>query len=1064
MSHDTPSFREDSISQIPALQLLQALGYKYLTPKEAESARGGRLGNVLLEGILTDQLRKINTIRFKGGEYPFSEGNILSAVQALKEVPYDGLIRTNEKIYDLLTLGKSLQQSIDSDIKSHQLHYIDWKNIDNNVFHVTEEFSVERTGSYETRRPDIVLFINGIPLCVLECKSPTIRDPIDEAISQMLRNQHEDEIPKLFIYSQLLMTISKNEAKYATTGTPMKFWSVWKEQDKIDDLVRLAINAANAWADKDKMFGHRKKSDREFFEKLGEQDREITIQDRALYNLCRPERLLDLMLRFTLYDGPDKKVARYQQYFCVQKMMSRIKEFRGDGARMGGVVWHTQGSGKSLTMVMLAKSLALDPDFDNYKIVLVTDRIDLDEQIRDTFRNCDFQPEQAKTGKHLSELLVEHKDRVITTVIDKFEAAVGKHAVRNEDPNIFVLVDEGHRGQYGEIHAKMRKVLPNACYIAFTGTPVMKKDKNTIQRFGGLIDTYTITQAVNDKAVVPLLYEGRLIEQKVDEESIDSWFERITENLSDGQKADLKRKFTSADQLNKTEQKVMRIAWDISVHFRDNWQGTDKNYKAQLVAQDKATALEYKKYLDGFGMVTSEVLISGPDDREGHEDIYEENKQKVVRFWKKMIDKYGSEKEYNRQLIQSFKHTEWPEIIIVVSKLLTGFDAPRNTIMYLTRKLQGHSLLQAIARVNRLSDGKDFGYIIDYYGVLAGLDAALDVYGKMAEFDQEDLVDTLTDVSEVFRKLPQYHSDLLDVFKTISNKYDVEEYELFLRDEAERIKFYERLSQFSRTLAIALASVKFLEETPEEKISKYKDDLAFFMKLRTAVRKRYAEVVDFKEYEAKIQKLLDTYVGTGEVETITDLVNIFDSDAFAQEVNKLENVASKADTIAYRTKKTISERMQEDPAFYKKFSRMLEDAIRAFREQRLSDAEYLLKVSDISESVKNRTGDDIPEKLEHHEVAKAFYGVLLETFSKYADDHFEPMDASADAGIAIDDIINELKIVNWINNSDIQNQMMNRIEDYLFELKDSQDFDLTFDDIDRLLELLLDIARVRHAA
>lgn len=1062
--YDTPSFREDQISQIPALQLLQALGYKYLTPKEAEDARGGRLGNVLLEGILTDQLRKINTIRFKGGEYPFSEGNILSAVQALKEVQYDGLIRTNEKVYNLLTLGKSLQQSIDSDIKSHQLHYIDWKNIDNNVFHVTEEFSVERTGSYETRRPDIVLFVNGIPLCVIECKSPTIKDPIDEAISQMLRNQHEDQIPKLFVYSQLLLTVSKNEAKYGTTGTPLKFWFVWKEREDITDNLKLVVNMSTSFVDHEKLFKHRSKEDREFFEKLGEQNREITTQDKALYGLCRPERLLDLMLRFTLYDGPDKKIARYQQYFCVQKMMSRIKEFRGDGTRMGGVVWHTQGSGKSLTMVMLAKCLALDPDFDNYKIVLVTDRIDLDEQIRDTFIHCDFELVQAKTGKHLSELLVGHKDQVITTVIDKFEAAVGKHAIRNDDPNIFVLVDEGHRGQYGEIHAKMRKVLPNACYIAFTGTPVMKKDRNTIERFGGLIDTYTITQAVQDKAVVPLLYEGRHVDQKVDEESIDSWFERITENLSDGQKADLKRKFTSADQLNKTEQKVMRIAWDISVHFRDNWQGTDKNYKAQLVAQDKATALEYKKYLDEFGMVTSEVLISGPDDREGHEDIYEENKQKVVRFWKKMMDKYGSEKVYNRQLIKSFKHTEWPEIIIVVSKLLTGFDAPCNTVLYLTKKMEGHTLLQAIARVNRLYDGKDFGYILDYYGVLSGLDAALDVYGKMSEFDQEDLVDTLTDVSEMVGKLPQYHSDLLDIFKTISNKYDVEEYELFLRDEAERIKFYERLSQFARTLAIALASVKFQEETSEEKINKYKDDLAFFMKLRTTVRKRYAEVVDFKEYEAKIQKLLDTYVGTGEVETITDLVNIFDSEAFSHEVNKLENVASKADTIAYRTKKTISERMQEDPAFYKKFSQMLEDAIRAFREQRLSDADYLLKVSEISDSVKNRTGDDIPEQLEHHEVAKAFYGVLLDTFSKYADDKFEPMDASADAGLAIDEIINKLKIVNWVNNSDIQNQMMNRIEDYLFELKDTRGFELTFDDIDRLLEFLLDIARVRYAS
>jgi type I restriction enzyme R subunit len=285
-----------------------------------------------------------------------------------------------------------------------------------------------------------------------------------------------------------------------------------------------------------------------------------------------------------------------------------------------------------------------------------------------------------------------------------------------------------------------------------------------------------------------------------------------------------------------------------------------------------------------------------------------------------------------------------------------------------------------------------------------------------------------------------------------------------LVDETIRTKFYERLSKFSRTLAIALALVKFIEETPEEKIGKYKDDLKFFMRLRTAVRKRYAEVVDFKEYETKIQKLLDTYVGTGEVEKITDLVNIFDTDAFAKEVEKLESVASKADTIAYRTKKTISERMQEDPAFYRKFSQMLEDAIQAFREQRLSDAEYLRRVTEIRESVKNRTGDDIPDKLQHHDVAKAFYGVLLETFSRYADDSFEPEDTSADAGLAIDEIIKKKRIVNWVNNTDIQNQMMNQIEDFLFELKETRGFELTFDDIDRLLELILDIARARYAS
>jgi type I restriction enzyme R subunit len=1061
---DTPSFKEDHISQIPALELLQKLRYAYLTQDETLRARGGRLAGVLLESVLAEQLRKINVIRFKGREYPFSEGNILAAVQALKDVADDGLVQTNEKVYDLLTLGRAMQQSIDGDTKSFQLDYIAWKHPKKNVYHVAEEFSVERSGSHETRRPDVVLFVNGIPLAVIECKRPDLKDPISQAVSQQIRNQQRDQIPRLFHYAQLLLAVSKNEAKYATVGTPAKFWAVWKEQKDIDAAVAGELAQPFYQEQTEKLFGERSMYVRDHFEATQRDGREVTEQDRALYALCRPERLLELTYRYMLFDAGEKKVARYQQYFCVNKIMDRIRRTQQDGSRKGGVVWHTQGSGKSLTMVMLAEAIALEGGIDDYKIILVTDRVDLDDQIYKTFHHCGTVPVQAKTGKHLAELLRDNKTRIITTVIDKFELAVSKAGVRDESRNIFVLVDESHRGQYGELHAKMKKALPNGCFIGFTGTPVMKKDKNTIERFGGLIDTYTIEQAVKDKAVVPLLYEGRHVDQKVDAESVDAWFERITEDLTREQKADLKKKCASTDQLNRAQQKVMRIAWDVGEHFRDNWQGTP--YKAQLVAQDKATALLYKKFLDEFGLVSSEVLISGPDEREGEDDVHEESTDEVKAFWKKMMAKYASEKEYNRQIISAFKNSDQPEVIIVVDKLLTGFDAPRNTVLYLTRRLKGHTLLQAIARVNRLYDGKDFGYIIDYRGVLQNLDEALDIYGQLSEFDKEgldDLCTALADVETEVQKLPQRHSDVWEVFKAIRNRRDEEAYELLLADEETRAKFYERLSVYSRTLANALSSSAFLETTPQGKLEKYKSDLRFFMRLRVSVRKRYAEVVDFKEYEARIQKLVDQHVGTGEVEKITDLVNIFDADAFAKEVEKLGSSASKADTIAYRTKRTIHDRMQEDPAFYRQFSEMLEDAIRAFREQRLSDAEYLHKVTEISEKVKNRTGDDIPEALAHRDVAKAFFGVLQVVFAGYAADGVDGRTASTTASLAIDEIIQQNRIVNWTNNTDVQNRIMGAIEDYLFDLKGRHGIELTFEDIDRVLEMVLDIARTRYA-
>jgi type I restriction enzyme, R subunit len=1061
MSHELPSLLEDLISQIPALQLLQNLGWSYVTPEESVSLRGGKLSGVILDGVLVPQLRKLNKIRFKGEVHEFSEGNIQSAVQAIKDVVFDGLVRTNEKIYDLLILGKSLSQTIDGDTKSFPLQYIDWNPetfLTNSIFQVTEEFEVERTASHETRRPDIVLFVNGIPLAVIECKRPDIKGAIEQAISQNLRNQRDDEIPKLFLYSQLLLAVSKNEAKYGTTGTALKFWSIWKED--VDAALSPFMKKPLGEIEKDRLFADRGADLRNYFDQLERRPRKITPQDRTLFSLCRPERILDLVINFTIFDAGEKKVARYQQFFCVKKILKRIRQRDDDGRRKGGIVWHTQGSGKSLTMVMLAKA-AVREDLSNYKVVLVTDRVDLDDQIYRTFRHCDMEPDRAKSGRHLAKLLEGAKSRVVTTIIDKFETAVLKCDLRNESENVFVLVDESHRGQFGAMHARMRKALPNACFIGFTGTPVKQKEKDTIRRFGGLIDSYTIRQAVEDKAVVPLLYEGRDVEQQVDRKTIDRWFDQLTERLTTEQRADLKKKFSTTHQLNKAEQKVKEIAFDIGMHFRDNWQGTP--YKAQLVTQDKSTALLYKKYLDEFGLVSSDVLISGPDDREGNDEIEEDNLPAVIVFWKRMMAKHGSEEQYNKNVINGFKHGEQPEVIVVVDKLLTGFDAPRNTVLYLTRQLRDHSLLQAIARVNRLFEGKDFGYIIDYCGVLQNLNRAFDLYGKLEDFDQADLEDAITDVAEEIQKLAQRHSDLWDLFKGIKNKHDEEQYEQRLGDQELREQFYDRLSAYARNLAVALSSTRFMEDTPGKKVEKYRADLTFFVRLRAAVKKRYAEVVDFKEYEAKIQKLIDTYVTTGAVETVTSLVNIFDKDAFRKEIEKLESVASKADTIAHRTRRTITERMDEDPAFFRKFSAMLEDTIRAFREHRLADREYLAKVMEIAESIRTGSGDALPDRLRNHDVAKALYGVLLECLARDELKASEAKEVAAGAAIRIDEIIREEKIVNWTNNADVQNRMKNRIEDYLHDMKQEMGLDLTFEEIDVILERTLDIARRRYA-
>ncbi|NWH04477.1 type I restriction endonuclease subunit R [Desulfobacter latus] len=871
---------EKYLSQIPALQLLIGLGFEFLTPAEALRERQNRTANVLLENILRSQLKEINRIHYKGGEYLFSEENVQSAIQKLKNIKYDGLLKTNEAIYDLITLGTAMEQTIEGNSKSFNMNYIHWPKAKNstgrNKFHVTVEYSVARSRSTETARPDIVLFVNGIPFCVIECKAPQV--DVEQAVSQSIRNQNDDYIPKLFIYSQIVLALNKNSAMYATTGTAAKFWGVWKEPDngqwKMDNgkLLKLKNMPLSEHV--------RQKIEASFNCQLSTIHSElITAQDETLFALCRPERLLELAWKFTVFDGGIKKIARYQQYFVIKSTLNRVKHFDSTNSRKGGVIWHTQGSGKSLTMVMLARNLALDPEILNPRIVLVTDRDDLDKQLGNTFAACGLEANRATSGRNLLELVAEKKSGIITTLIHKFDKAYAVKKYQDESPDIFILVDESHRTQFGSFSARMRQMFPYACYLGFTGTPLLKKEKNSFTKFGELVEPhYSITQAVEDGAVVPLLYEGRHVEMTQNREAVDLWFERHTQGLSKAQQADLKRKYARAEMLNKAGQVIYMRAFDISEHFRANWQGT--GFKAQLVAPNKTSALKYNAYLNEIGIVSSEVVISPPDMREGYEETDDETTDEVVKFWQKMMKRYGSEEEYTKQLINQFKHGSVPEILIVVDKLLTGFDAPRNAVLYLCRVLREHTLLQAIARVNRLHEGKAFGFIVDYASVLGELDKALTMYSAFEGFDESDLVGTLTSINSEIEKLPGRYSDLWDLFKSVKHSYDEEAYEVLLADDELRDEFYVRLSEFGKTLGIALSCEKFLTETDEKTLFGYKADLRKFQSLKASVKLRYAEAIDYRDYEPKIKKLLDTHIQANEVVQLNEPVNIFDDESF----------------------------------------------------------------------------------------------------------------------------------------------------------------------------------------
>lgn len=1064
----TPSYIEDHISQIPAIQLLIKLGYNYLSPDEALELRDGRKSNVILTSVLREQLQKINKIEYKGGIHDFTEGNIALAINEIKELPIHlGFINANQYFYDLITLGKSFEQNIAGDRKSFSFKYVDWENPENNIFHVTEEFSVLRTNRSDTYRPDLVLFINGIPLVVIECKSNAIKSPVEEGVSQHLRNQQEDGIRDLYVYSNLVLSLAVNEAKYATTATPKEFWSVWtekfnneKEQENFTQTLFNLKQKALPQNNNTELFKSRYYSTIKYFDQLGKFETAVTEQDRLLYSLCSKERLLELMFRYILYDDGIKKIARYQQYFAITKTMQRIEKIGSNSKRKGGVIWHTQGSGKSLTMVILAEMIALSKKIKNPKIILVTDRIDLNSQITETFQKCNIPVEEAATGKHLIELIKSPSDAVITTIINKFKAAVNQEPEGFTSSEIFVLIDEGHRSQYKTFNVKMQKTFPNGCFIAFTGTPLMKSEKNTANKFGGIIDEYTIKDAVEDKAVVPLLYEGRHNSITVNEKPLDSFFDKVSEPLTKYGKAGLKRKYSSKNAINKADQVIYDRAWDISEHFVDFLQGT--GFKGQLVAPNKTSAILYRKYLNEIGKVKAEVVISAPDTRESHDDAFEENENVVLSFHKSMMDKYGTQEKYEKSIINGFKKQEFPEIIIVVDKLLTGFDAPNNRVLYLTRSLKEHTLLQAIARVNRLAEGKDYGLIIDYYGNLENLDKAIETYSGGDGMNPEDLIGSVTNVKELIDELPQMHSEVWDIFKSIKNKYDSEAYAKYLGDEEQRHLYYEKLSRFLRLFNLAMSTIEFNDVKNDDVIEKYRKDSKFFIQLRIDVKRRYYDDIDFKEYESQVQKLIDKHITTdGEILKITQPIDIFNKKERDEEVEKIVGKAAKADHIAARTSKGISIKMDEDPVFYKKLSELIKQTIQDYKQSRIDETEYLNRIKDIEDRFQSGKQDDVPKIIEGNKIAIAFYNFINDKLLNFLIEK----EKNAEIVLAIEEVINnsiydgKKTIIDWKKNKDLEKQIWNELDDYFYTISLELEKSIPFELLDGFIEEIIKIAK-----
>lgn len=1000
--------------QDKVIELFKKLGYQYLTKEEALKERDNNLNNVLLKNILEEQMKKFNYFLFRDKKYAFSINNIKKAIEDLDFTLIKGSSTANEKITSKLIEGESYVEKIGDKQDSFSINYIDFKNIENNVFHITEEFEVNRNAIDEkikTRRPDLVVFINGIPIAVIELKNAVVN--VEEAITQMIRNQEQNEIPNLFKFTQLLICANDDKVKYGTLGTTSKFYAVWKDKEQYD------YNKS-----KDALIKNEESRIQKEIKEIIK-DRVINDIDITLYSFFQKERFLDILEYFIIFDNGIKKVARYNQYFAIKKIMERIEQTNDEGKREGGVVWHTQGSGKSLIMSMLTKIISRK--IKGSKIVVVTDRIELDKQIEKTFNDTGISVKRAKTGTGLINLIKEGAT-IITTIINKFENVFDKRVVV-DSPDIFILVDESHRTQYGDFADKMRKVFPNACYIGFTGTPLYKSEKSTAKKFGGFIDTYTIRDALKDEVIVPLYYESRLPKIMIkDKEAMDNEYDAILEECADTdeEKKIFKRNIRGGRILISYEV-LENIVDDIIEHYNKNLKNT--KFNAMFAVGSKFEAMRVKEIFDKKNALTTAVIISEDDDRNANT----EQKKYVINEAKKLYKDYKDDKNYQEKMIAKFKRGDL-DILIVVDKLLTGFDAPTAQVLYIDKYLKDHGLLQAIARVNRTHEGKGFGVLIDYRGLFQNLGEAFNAYDRLANYDLEDIEDTVFDIKEQIEELENSYNELTAFLPQLLDENDtLDKCVSVLIEKTEREKFTKLFLNYSKVLNICQFSEQFVNGLDSEEISKYKNLFKLCVILRNRLRNKYNEDINFAEYESKMQKLYDEFIGVEDnVKVLTKIPNIFDYN-FDEEINSLE-LEDKADAILNASKNTLKEILEENPELYKRLSERIDEIINDYKNNRITSEEKLELAQEIALTIKGKNEKEnikYDESIRDNKCARSVY----DNSKKYIEDENILIDFS----LFVDKLFKDKSsIPDWQNMEHIRINIESNIDDKLFELENDK--------------------------
>ena len=1014
----------------PARQLLERLGWTYVPGTELAEERGDER-DALLKTRLRKALLRLN-------EW-MTEVQADRAIFDLEHIDAVG-IGLNQAVHEYLTYGIPLTVESPRGRETRTVRFFDFEHAEDglNEFVVTTQFRVrrgnERGNLHDDQRmviPDLVLFVNGIPLVVMEAKSPTLAGMgvwKAQAVRQLRRYQEAGPewngagAPDLFYYNLMCVAHCGDYAVFGTLGAPENAYFEWKSvMPYSDEEVR-------------QQFGVKPEG-----------------QAQLIVGMLSPATLLDILRDYVVYELDHgrsvKKLPRYQQYRAVSATTKRILEGRRPKDR-GGVIWHTQGSGKSLTMLWLATKLRREPRLHNPTIVVVTDRRQLDDQISDTFRQCGFPaPEQADSGTDLRRLLTASSGRTVMTTIQKFEevlaAPEGDLGVLTAAENVVVMVDEAHRTQYGLLSATLSQALPNAALVGFTGTPIDEGFKrNTLRHFGELIDTYTIPQSVDDGATVPIFYEARLPDLAIQgAETLDRLFDALFGDETEEEKARIKRRYANRETVAEADRRIQMIALDIAEHFKTKVRAN--GFKAQVVAPSRDAALRYAEYLVSFGVSAYPIITTMPNDGPKFQLARELNHPQVVSNF---IDPKGD-----------------PEILVVVDMLLTGFDAPVEQTLYLDKGLREHGLLQAIARVNRrfsheyegVFTEKEYGLVVDYHGVSRELEDALrsfnssDVEGTMQELEEDpsaSLEAAATRAESHFqgRNLDDIW-ECLAVFApdaSTEGNFKVDVYERFCSDYREFARLMDRV-------------------LPNPKALPYTDRLARLTIIRSRARSLYFQEdasLNWTDIGAKVKKLVDERIDAN-VRELMKPVSVLD-DEFDQKIASLPHDEARASMMEHTIRAYITERLADNPAFYGKLSEQLELIIQDLRNRVIDAAEAFRRQWNLRRTLHSEA--DIAAGHGLSPVSFAVYELLsadeLPALEGNGHSHSNGLDPDK-RDIAIDverALAQHREVVDWQSNPEVQREMRRDIKRTLRPTGDYSE-----DSLDDLASRIVEVARRR---